>query len=114
MVIHHKPRAASGHKWEYWVLRVTVANNRQELIDWLLSRFGCGYSMGISKDQRTNDTFQWRADSRKALPVLRAAFPYLLLKRRQAELAFEFLSTYELVGRRGPPTQQARQTGLTP
>lgn len=101
MVIHHNAGGKTGCKWEYWVLRLMIANNKKELIDWLLSMFGGGYSIGISKNPKWNDTYQWRVDSKHAKKVLELVYPYLLLKKKQAEIAIEMLKTYKLVGRKG-------------
>lgn len=101
MVIHHNSNKEFGHKWEYWVLRVLIANTDKRLLDWLLERFGGGYSIGISKKNTHKDTYQWRVDSKRALPVLMAALPYLILKKEQANLALDMISTHKLVGRKG-------------
>lgn len=111
MVIHHKPSPSNGTKYEYWVLRVLIANTNRILIDWLLERWGGGYSIGVSKNDAWKDTYQWRADSAKAVPILKDAFPHLKLKRRQAELAFEMMSTARATGCKGhsPETVEARR-----
>lgn len=101
MVIHHKPRKESGHRWEYWVLRISISNNNKILLDWLLEVFGGGYSMGISKNPKWNDTYLWRVDSKIAKNILELVFPYLKLKKRQAELALKMIETHKLTGCKG-------------
>src|ERR1700747_2590374 len=106
MMIHHKPRPnGNGTKWEYWVLRVSVANTDIRLIIWLLEKFGGGFSTGKNKRPNQKDHYQWRLDSKRAEPILRAALPYLILKREQAELALKMISTYKLVGCKGHPPE---------
>lgn len=100
MVIHHKA-CPPMHKWEFWVLRVLVVNTDRRLIDWLIARFGGWCATARSKNPKWKDTYHWKLDSKRAHPVLAAAMPYLLLKRKQAELALEFIGTHKLVGRRG-------------
>ena len=112
MLIHHHPKPSNGTRYEYWVVRVSVANTDQRLIDWLLARFPMsGYSIGRNNRETQRDTLQWRVDNRKVVPVLDAAFPFLVLKRRQAEIAYEYMTTHRYVGRKGhtPETVKHRR-----
>jgi len=112
MLIHHPPYATSGHRWEYWVLRVSVANCDMRLIDWITDKFGGGFSTGINHRPNQRDAFMWRIDNRRCIPILQAVMPYLLLKRRQAEIALEFAETHRLVGRKGHPAEMIERRRL--
>jgi len=112
MLMHHKPEPGN-RKWEHWQLRISISNTDIRLIHWLEARFpdsGHTTCRNVRNGQRS--AFQWYAGSRKALPVLDAAFPYLVLKRRHAEIAYAYIATHKLVGRRGhpPETVSARRT----
>ena len=60
--------------------------------------------------------YAWRIEARKAVPVLRALLPFLLLKRQQALLALELYDTgIWQRGRRSflmPPVELARRQAL--
>lgn len=106
MVIHHKPSSKSGHRWEYWTLRVSVCNTNKLLIDWILERCGGNFQISVSKIKTYKDTYTWRVDSKRAKPILELILPYLILKKDQALLALEMISTSKLVGCKG----HARET----
>src|SRR4029077_10763629 len=105
MMIHHPARGSAGNRWEYWVLRVAISNCDKRLIDWLEELFGEGHSVCRNGRDNQRDAYQWRMDSKAALPVLEAAYPYLKLKKAQADLAFEMIGTHKLVGRAGHPPE---------
>lgn len=108
MLIHQPPRGGV-HKWEYWVLRISVANTDKKLIDWLVDKFGGGFTHSRSLNPRHRDVFQWRVDAGKARPVLFAVLPYLLLKREQADIAIQYLNTHRMVGCRGHSKEMIEQ-----
>ena len=71
---------------------VTVTNTSSVLMEWLAAKFG-GYT-GVSNrslrhDNNHKTSYHWELGCRASRNFLRLIFPYLLLKRRQAELVLE-------------------------
>ena len=72
---------------------VTVCNTNLELLEWLEQRFG-----GYIKEERHRHlgwkrAWAWRLCSIQAGNLLKLVIPYLIVKRRQAEIAIELQNT---------------------
>lgn len=73
------------------VLQLTMIN--EILIRLIHATFG-GYVYTIKRQTTAHNTpYKWMAESKVAGSVLTQLLPHLILKKRQAELALEFLST---------------------
>lgn len=71
------------------VLNLTLTQNNKEILDWVASVFG-----GRVRSYRENICYRWYLCGRdKQRAFLYAVLPYLKLKKRQAELALEYLDT---------------------
>ena len=64
------------------VPRVQIANTQMNLLTWLLERIGTGY---IHRTEYTSNYYDVK-------PLLEATLPYLIIKKKQAELVLEFLN----------------------
>ena len=76
-------------------VRVSVQQKHPDLIDWLHQTFG---GMKAVRPTRENilgfsGGYVWQLDNRQVFRFLEKVLPYLILKRRQAELALAFEST---------------------
>ena len=74
---------------------ISIGNNDRELLDKCVAI--TGYGSVIAKDKRGMDRrgirsrriyYGWRVDANKAIEIIRDIYPYLLIKRKQAILAF--------------------------
>ncbi len=86
--------------------RLAVCNTKKELIDYLMKTTGIGRTR-VSHTPLRKPFYYWALSSeniRKFLPII---FPYLLLKRKQAELLLEYLSIVK-VGYRHPQGEDRR------
>lgn len=88
-------------RWGAWACRITVNNTNADLIEWLQEKFPAHRVAYAIKNPKHKPLHEWRILGKKAAPVLEAALPYLVIKRRQAEIALEFISTMGTTGRRG-------------
>jgi hypothetical protein len=92
-------------KAQGWHLRVEVTNCDRRMLDWLAERWGGKPRVTwrneaiVRPNWRTK--YSWARDARSAVPVLFDALPYLVIKKRHAEVALEFAATMKNVGRRG-------------
>lgn len=81
---------------------------------WIVRNFG-GKARGVSRHrEKWNKSYIWEVTRVSAVPILRAILPYLVLKKRQAELFLEFRETVPASrnswGRHGlPPDIEARR-----
>ena len=79
---------------------VQVTNTNEWLVQWLKMAFGG--SVHLLKDGRAEKkwkpVYHWVVTSMQALEVLKLVYPYLRLKKPQAEIAIKFL---EIRGRKG-------------
>lgn len=76
-----------------YTLRIAVSNTRKGLPDFFVEHFGGKCSNYEKRSNKWKDEYRWGAASLPAAEVIRAALPYLVIKRRQAILALEFAST---------------------
>jgi hypothetical protein len=86
-------------------LRLEVGNTDRVLIDWLELKLG-GRITTIPREHPRRTIFLWRLASLEAVPVLKALLPYLIVKKRQAELFIE-LADVSHRGLRGRPITEA-------
>lgn len=82
-----KNRIASS----YW-LQVGITNTDRELIDWLYDTFGGHISDNSHSPsyKRQRPCWAWRVTTREAGRFLKSIYPYLRIKKNQAEIAIEF------------------------
>lgn len=88
-----------------FVVYTSVTNNDVELLDHCISLTGFGRSAlkqaAASTDKRgivsRRDSFGWRLDANDAVDVIRAIYPHLIAKRKQAMIAY----TLDCINKRG-------------
>ncbi len=74
------------------VAKVTVVNTKEWLLQWL--RMAFGGSVHLKTEKRGKDwkpCYMWSIGARGALEFLQSIYPYLRLKKPQAEVAIKFL-----------------------
>jgi hypothetical protein len=78
-----------------YVLRITVTNTSTDLMQWLYENFG-GTLRGKPRAKQVHKaTYDWIYDNGKAIYILELIRPYLVVKKRQAELGIEFIEKWE-------------------
>ena len=82
---------------------LNVSNTKKELFDWIESNFGNlnhskKHRRSIFKKNSTHERwiYEWVVQGHRLLDLCTQLFPYLVLKKRQAELMIEFRRTFEL------------------
>jgi len=85
-------RRANGCSSEFFLV-LDVGNTDKNLINYLYSLFGG--TTGRRKDKRPNTKpmFNWRVTSKKAMSILEAVYPYMIVKRQQVDIARKFQQT---------------------
>ena len=72
--------------------KVSIANTSVSLICWLGQTFGG--SIYISNREPHKPKYVWSMRDRKTAYIIRGVLPYLVIKRREAELLLEFDTTF--------------------
>lgn len=84
-------------KYHHFLLRVEVASTSQELIKFLHKTFGGHFTTG--KRPNRKPYYRWGLSSRMAVAFLREVYPFLLIKKPQADIAFKLRSSLQQTGR---------------
>lgn len=101
---------SSGRRHYGLHVRVVISNNDQSLIDWLCSRFHGSVASWISRTGRqSTQSFEARREDK--LRLLEECLPFLIVKKRHAEIAAELIRTRASKGPRGY-SEQVWQTRL--
>lgn len=115
---------AAGGIREWFELHCVISNSDRGMIDWLEHLFPDVPVAKLNTPSMRNarllvpltkwkPVWQWKASNRKAGPVIEQALPYLITKRRQAEIAVELIATQRNPGRPGyPPEVREHRRGL--
>ena len=75
-----------NHKSPSYSLILIISNNNKEVLEWLNKKTGIG-NLAKRKNQRLYD---WKLSRKGTEIFLNKIYPYLIIKREQAELAIEF------------------------
>lgn len=70
--------------WRYET-RLIVVNTKLELIRWLRDITGCGVVYACKVENRSR-VWRWQVTTNQSKDVLQVALPYLIVKKKQAEL----------------------------
>jgi hypothetical protein len=96
-------------------LRLQLCNTDPRLITWAKEIFGGT----VTSEERsrvvanTRNIFRWHITGRKAEMLLKAVYPYLILKKEQAEVAIAYRLTVGSVGKRVSDEVKAERKALT-
>ena len=89
---------ADGSSKLYHRLRVTITNTDYTLITWASNKFPKAHlslSNRIKARPHHRDVFTLVWSGYRAVPLLTNLLPYMIIKKRQAELALDFLETVD-------------------
>lgn len=71
-------------------IRLCVCNTNLELLTWLVDNFGGGiYEKRVYKSNHSK-SFNWSVGDKSAEEILTVVYPYLIIKKKQAELALAY------------------------
>ena len=87
-----------GQIYDHMMLRVEVASTSRKLIDFLLNEFGGQFNAG--KRPNRKPYYKWTVAALQGEKFLRLIYPYLLIKRDQAEIVFKFRATTKTPGQK--------------
>lgn len=86
-----------GVKTRYYYISPTVVicNTRKEILKKFKSQFGGYISHGKTANERCKPVFSYELRHKKALNFIRAVYPFLVLKKKQAEIIFKYYKITE-------------------
>lgn len=83
-------RSATMNGYRYFTPQVMVVNRDVRLMEWFKENFGGKFYLRKKRNDRVADHYMWRAVSSVAFPLLVAIEPFLIVKKKQAQLAIAF------------------------
>ena len=87
---HHK----TENKTSTYRIRLRVTNTHKGLIEWLRLKIGFGTISPIKKvKEHYKQGYELSWTNQRAINIIRQIYPYMIIKRVQAEIAFEFDET---------------------
>jgi hypothetical protein len=98
----------SFHTGETYSIMVVVVNTSEWLVQWLQTSFGGAvyHRHGECESRGWKPIHHWTIASEEALGFLKLVYPYLRLKKPQAEIAIKFLEMRGSKGRRLTTTEK--------
>lgn len=91
-------KLSSRAKHRYHKLEIIIANTNKEILHYLFSTFGGRITQNsIRKNQQT--CFSWRMSTKEACAFLKIIYPYLKIKKQQADIAIHFQSEIQYTGK---------------
>jgi hypothetical protein len=97
-IIKRRPNRKTREKTPKYIPYLAVANTNEAIIKLLKKEFGCG-TIWHKKPFKPNHkpAFAWYVCDRKCVEIVEKLYPYLIVKKPQAELILKF---YNDVGQR--------------
>ena len=95
--IYNQDIVKRGRCYSAYSLRITMGNTNEASLEALAVEFG-GIVRKAARKTGCKQLYIWSVPFAKRTALLRAMLPYLIVKRRHAELALEYLSLPRLAG----------------
>lgn len=93
---------AHSKQWKrkYYALHVVVVNTNLEVLLRLRDQFGGSIAPKKLYAAHHKPSYRWRICSRQGLAFLEVVLPFLVVKKKEAEVAIEFQSSMRHLGNR--------------
>jgi hypothetical protein len=85
-----KQSPCKSRKTTYYAIRLLVVNTNVPLLDWLKENFK-GNIIKRPKIENRRQCYVWSIFSCNAVNILKECLPFMIVKKRQAELLIEFM-----------------------
>jgi hypothetical protein len=100
-------KAKNGNPW--YTTYLIISSTDEILIDWLVDHFGSKkftYTRKQTPKNSTKTVFKWQCTGERLLHLCELIYPYLIIKKRQAEIIMEMVKSgkqkFWAKGLRGP------------
>ncbi len=84
-------KKCESRKINYYSVRLIIVNTDIELMIWLENNFGGKFSMR-KKIENRKQCYKWNVFSHKAVEILEACHPYMIVKEKHARLLLQFMN----------------------
>ena len=89
----NRNHSGSGRTTSY-VIRIRITNTFKPVIDWIADKIGFGSTREVKLHKNANkQAYEWYINGRRAIALLKQLYPYLIVKKAQADVLFEFSET---------------------
>lgn len=95
IAIHTRAAGSQGSVAQEYKNVMKVANTDLRLLEWIKEKTGAGSIYADRRRGNRRQCYQWFCPSVQAAKILRLVYPYLVIKKEQAELVFAFRETYD-------------------
>jgi hypothetical protein len=89
--------AMHRHRKHICSTQLQVGNTDPQLMQWIQSRFGGSVNLEQRRNVKHQDVWRWLAAATDLDRILRSLIPYLIVKKRQAELFLAYRATLNAV-----------------
>ena len=76
-----------------YIMKISISNTNRDVLEWIRLRIGHGSIYVSKKTKGHKQSYQWTMVGRRCVDLLEWIYPYLKVKRLQAEVLFEFAET---------------------
>lgn len=90
-IIKGSPRKDRKERCHRFEARLLITNTNSEVISWLVSNFGGTVSIKKRYSKKHKNALVWALTNNKLYPFLKSIHPYLIIKKKQAEIVLNFL-----------------------
>jgi hypothetical protein len=90
----HNPKTGTPH----YQTKIEVSNTSEPLVDWLIANFEGNKTMYTAKQLAKNSrraVYRWTIWSDRVAHLCEIMLPYLVIKKREAEIMIEMRETYK-------------------
>jgi len=98
-----------GRREDYYTAVLKIGNTDKDIIYWLKNSFG-GTIWIRDADDTHKTVYQWTLETKKLVPFIDKIYPYLKIKKKQAELLRELRKTININSYHFP-TREAKNGG---
>ena len=88
-----------NRKCDYYALRLIVINTNIPLMKWIVENFG-GTSRKRTFVPHRRQCYRWNMFSHKAAEILKACYPYMIVKKAHVDVFLKFAETMTVANHR--------------
>ena len=94
----HKMTERKSTKGYRHRLEIAITNTCKHILEFVQLRYGGNLHVKQRYSEKHRVCYRWRVEGQTAIAFLKDIYPYLRIKRMQADIAFEFVKTLRTIG----------------
>ena len=89
-------RRVKTNCWPEYNVQITICNTNLPMLSWIVEHFAGSIKNHTTKSKLgKKPIYRWYMSGKRSKPILETIFPYLIVKKRRAQLALSFLQDGE-------------------